>query len=219
LKLVREQVWPQLPREIRRIDIFVEKGAFAAKDAGVHFDEARRRGLEITVHADQLSLSGGTDLGVQYQAQSVDHLIEIGQKQRLALAKSGETVAMLLPVADLYARLAYPKARELIDAGARVALATDHNPGTAPALDVALVGVLARTQMRMTLKETLCAYTYNAARALGLSGETGTLRQGSSADFIALTPGASLAQLFYEVSPHASRRILAGTYRAGVRIA
>jgi imidazolonepropionase len=219
LRKVREIVWPKLPREIRRVDVFIEAGAFSREDADLHLREARRRGLEITVHADQLSLSGGTDMGLKHQAMSVDHLIEITATQRRGLAQSAETVAMLLPVADVYARLPYPNARELIDAGARVALATDHNPGTAPALDIALVGVLARTQMRMTLKETLCAYTYNAARALGLSAETGCLRLGSSADFIALQKGASLAQLFYEVGPRGASRVLAGTYRGGQRLA
>lgn len=93
--------------------------------------------------------------------------------------------------------IAYPKAREMIDAGAIVALSTDFNPGTAPSQDVALVGILARVQMKMTFPETLVAYTVGAAHALGLEKEIGSIEIGKSCDFAVLSGG--LDELFLDV--------------------
>jgi imidazolonepropionase len=124
-------------------------------------------------------------------------------------------VAVLLPAADLYTRLPYPKARAMIASGVRVALATDHNPGSSPGLDLALVGVLARTAMQMTLPEVLCAYTYNAACALGIEKTHGHLSLGAEADFICLRPGATLTDLFYEVGPQRSHAAVKSVWRGG----
>lgn len=213
-----ETLFPILKRMNARLDIFIEKSAFSLAGGTVLLKKARSQGLEVVVHADQLSLSGGTELGTSIGAKSVDHVIEAGEKEIAKLAKS-QTVAVLLPAADLYTRLAYPKARQMIEAGVRVALATDHNPGTSPGLDLALVGVLARTCMQMTLPEVFAAYTVNAAAALGLGEELGAIEKGRKADFIALHAGKDLWDLFYEVGPRKSHTAIASVWREGVRLA
>ncbi len=198
-----EALLPFVKKCDARLDIFIEQGAFSKLLAEKILRRARALEIPILIHADQLSRSGGTALGATLEALSVDHVIESGEKEIAQLANS-PTVAVLLPAADLYTRLAYPKARAMLTAGVKVALATDHNPGTSPGLDIALVGVLARTQMQMTLPEVLCAYTVNAATALGGSDHVGALTVGRSADFLVLAKGKELADLFYEIGPRRS---------------
>jgi imidazolonepropionase len=165
-----------------RVDIFIEKGFFEKEESRRYLQKAKDLGFKLTIHADQLSLSGGTETGCALDAQSVDHCIQISDTEIQALAKS-KTVAVLLPAADLYLKCAYPPARKIIDAGGTVALATDYNPGTSPTQDLGLVGVLARREMKMTLDEVIQAYTLNAAQALGLQNEVGSLEAGKKADF------------------------------------
>jgi len=121
-------------------------------------------------------------------------LIHLTDSTIQQFAKSS-TVAVLLPAADLYMKCAYPPARKLIDAGASVALATDYNPGSCPTQDLALVGLLARLEMKMTLPEVFRAYTIHAAKALGLESEEGTLEVGKKANFICTS--ADMTDFFY----------------------
>ena len=106
----------------------------------------------------------------------------------------------------------------MIDGGVRVGLATDHNPGSSPGLDIALVGVLARAAMQMTLPEVLASYTVNAASALGFTGKLGALQAGMSADFLVLRKGNGLTDLFYAVGPALSHACISETWRAGIQI-
>jgi imidazolonepropionase len=148
------------------------------------------------VHANQLSLSGGVDAALELKAQSADHVIHLDTHLIKKMSQS-KTVAVLLPMADLYMRCAYPPARELLEAGVTVALATDFNPGSCPSQDLATVGLLARLEMKMTLPEVFQAYTIGAATALGLQAEEGLLRPGYTANFICTQ--AKLTDFFYSV--------------------
>jgi imidazolonepropionase len=179
-----------------RVDIFIETGFFTPEIADKYLRRARELGFSIAVHADQLSLSGGSLVAVNLGANSAEHLIKIGEKEIKALSKS-ETTCVLLPSSDLYMKCDYPPARRLIDSGARVALATDFNPGSSPSQDIALVGLLARLEMGMTFAEVLCAYTIGAAHALGLADEIGSIEMGKSCDFAVLD--GDLEELFYSV--------------------
>ena len=180
LKHLSEKVLPALVKKnlIDRVDIFVEKGFFEESIARDYLKRAQKLGLARTVHADQLSLSGGSDLAYELEAQSADHMICVGQEQIAKFAHDKAPVAVCLPTADLYLKCPYPPARKLLDQGACVALATDFNPGTSPCLDIALVGLLARLQMNMRLHEVVAAYTWNAAKALGLQDSWGSLVPG-----------------------------------------
>lgn len=175
-------VLPQVKKKklADRVDIFIEKNFFEGESALDYLKKAKEMGFALTVHADQLSLSGGSRTAIALEAQSADHVIQIGESEIKQFARS-ETTAVLLPLADLYMKCAYPPARQLIDAGARVALATDFNPGSCPSQDVQLVGLLARLQMRMSLPEIIGAWTVGAAHALGLK-DVGCLQKGFSAD-------------------------------------
>ncbi len=184
LQLLAEQILPVIKKSklSKRVDIFIEKGFFEKTESLKYLQKAAQMGFQLVIHGEQLSQSGGTDIALQLSALSVDHGVHISDAQIKRLAKSNVTTVML-PTADLYLGIAYPPARKLIDAGARVALATDFNPGSSPTNDVCLVGLLARSEMKMTLSEVWAAYTVGAAYALDLQSEIGSLQVGKRADF------------------------------------
>ncbi|MBC7743289.1 MAG: imidazolonepropionase [Bdellovibrionaceae bacterium] len=177
-----------------RVDIFIENKFFEKSASQKYLEAAKKLGFAVTIHANQLSFSEGADLALELSAHSADHVIHLNENHIKAFAKS-KTVAVLLPAADLYMRCAYPSARKLIDAGATVALATDFNPGSCPTQDLALVGLLARLEMKMSLPEVFKAYTSGAAQALGVSDAEGQLLVGKSANFI--STAAELNDFFY----------------------
>lgn len=185
LEFLAEKVLPVVARKklARRVDVFIEKGFFPVEASERYLRRAQELGFEILIHADQMSLSGGSEVAVRLGALSGDHLLQIKDKEIQNLAKSNVT-GVLLPTADLYTKTNYPPARAMIDAGVRVALATDFNPGTSPTQDLNLVGLLARLEMKMTLPEVIGAYTVGAAHALNLQHEVGSLEVGKSADFV-----------------------------------
>ncbi len=196
LRYLQDVVLPQIKKRklASRVDIFVEKGFFEAEQSRQYLKAAKDLGFEVVVHADQLTLSGGADLCTDLGALSGDHLLQIGDREINKLARSNVT-CVLLPAADLYMKCAYPPARKLIEAGARVALATDFNPGTCPTQDLPLVGLLARLEMRMTLPEVIAAYTVGASYALNMSQEIGSLEVGKNADF--MCTNSSWQEAFY----------------------
>ena len=208
-----QTVLPKARRWARRADMFVESGYFSIPQARRYFEAASALGFELTVHADQLTRTGASVELARLSAQSVDHCVQISAADVQELARrSGQTTCVLLPTSDFYLKMVYPPARALIDAGARVALATDYNPGTSPSLDLSLTGVLARLQMQMTLPEVIVALTFNALRALGLTSQLGSLETGLCADFVTIE--APLEGLFYDVGYHPVR----ATYREGQKV-
>ncbi len=196
LKYLAERVLPVLKKRqlVDRVDIFIEKGFFTQESAREYLTQAKSMGFQLTIHADQLSLSGGTELAIELEAYSADHVICVQNDEIQKLAKS-EVTAVLLPTADLYMKCAYPPAQKMIESGVRVALATDFNPGSAPCQDLQLVGLLARLQMGMTLPQVLAAYTVGASFALGLERSVGSLQAGHNADF--LSTKKCWQELFY----------------------
>lgn len=205
LEFLADDVLPVLKKRklAERVDVFIEKGFFPREASERYLRRARDLGFQAVVHADQLTLSGGTATALAVEALSADHVIQISDAEIRGLAKS-RTTAVLLPAADLYMKCAYPPARALIDGGARVALATDFNPGTSPTQDLSLVGLLARLEMKMTLPEVLAAYTVGAAHALGLAHEIGSLEVGKHADFFITIE--NWRQMFYSAGAVVSRR-------------
>lgn len=179
-----------------RVDIFIEKGFFPREEAQRYLEKAKSLGFDVVAHADQLTLSGGADVAIKVGALSGDHLLQVGESEVQRLAKS-EVTCVLLPAADLYMKTLYPPARKMIDAGARVALATDFNPGSSPTQDLSFVGLLARLEMKMTLPEVIAAYTVGASYALNLQNRVGSLEVGKCADFIGIEQ--DWKTLFYSV--------------------
>lgn len=204
---------PKVRKFTDRVDIWIEKGFFEKEFSSGYLEKAKDLGFQIVVHADQLTLSGGTDLAVQVQALSADHVIQLKDPEIKKLAQS-ETTAVLLPLADLYMKCAYPPAKKLIEAGGRVALATDFNPGSCPSQDLATVGLLARLEMQMTLPQVIAAYTVGASYPLNLQNQVGSLELGKSADFVCINEDWS--SLFYSagripaVKTYLKGRLIAG---------
>lgn len=198
LDFLREKVLPVVKKKnlADRVDVFIEKGFFPVEASKRYLQAAKNMGFDVIAHADQLSLSGGSDVAVEVGALSGDHLLQVSSKEIEKLAKS-EVTCVLLPAADLYMKTKYPPAREMIEAGARVALATDYNPGSSPTQDVNFVGLLARLEMKMTLSEVIAAYTVGSAYALNLQNEVGSIEVGKSADFMCTEQEWST--LFYSV--------------------
>jgi len=184
ITLLLEQLLPEVVNEglAEFCDVFCDRGAFTRAEARRILSEAKEHGLAPRIHAEQLSRTGATQLGVQLEAASCDHLEQVNASDIQALAKS-RTVATLLPGCDFYLGWKnYAPARKLIEAGAIVALATDYNPGTSPTVSMPMVLSLACTQLRMTPAEAITAATINTAYALKREKRIGSLEKGKQAD-------------------------------------
>ncbi len=184
IALLLEQMLPEVVNEglAEFCDVFCDRGAFTRAEARRILSEAKEHGLAPRIHAEQLSRTGATQLGVELEAASCDHLEQVNASDIQALAKS-RTVATLLPGCDFYLGWKnYAPARKLIEAGAIVALATDYNPGTSPTVSMPMVLSLACTQLRMTPAEAITAATINTAYALKREKSIGSLEKGKQAD-------------------------------------
>jgi imidazolonepropionase len=164
-------------------DVFCETGVFSLAESDSILAKAHALGLQLKLHADELTPLGGAELASRLQAASADHLLCITEAGIDALAGSG-TVATLLPGTAFFLGLAYAPARKLIERGVSVALASDCNPGTCMTENLPLVGAMACTQMKMLPAEVVTGLTLNAAAALGRSDHIGTLEVGKQADLI-----------------------------------
>jgi imidazolonepropionase len=163
-------------------DVFCDRGAFTREQAKRILEHGKRHGLSPRLHAEQLTRTGATQLAVQLGAASCDHLEQVNRADMRALAKS-KTVATLLPGCDFHLGLKrYAPARQLIEAGAIVALATDYNPGTSPTVSMPMILSLACTQLRMTPAEAITAATINGAYALRREKRIGSFEVGKQAD-------------------------------------
>lgn len=164
-------------------DVFCDRGAFSVTQARRILSAARACGLVPRIHAEQFARTGGARLAIEVQAASADHLEKINRSDVRALALSN-VVCTLLPGCSFHLGLPlYAPARELIDAGAIVALATDFNPGTSPTVSLPMILSLACAQLRMTPAETIAAATINPAYSLRQHGRVGSLEAGKYADF------------------------------------
>ncbi|MBK5566991.1 imidazolonepropionase [Ensifer sp. SSB1] len=180
------------------VDGFCEGIAFSTAEIARVFDRARALGLPVKLHAEQLSNLGGAKLAASYGALSADHLEYLDAEGAAALARAG-TVAVLLPGAFYALREErLPPVQALRDAGAHIAIATDCNPGTSPLTSLLLTMNMSATFFRLTVAECLAGTTREAARALGLLAETGTIEVGKSAD-LALWNIEDPAELVYRI--------------------
>jgi imidazolonepropionase len=166
------------------VDVFCDPVAFTVEECRTLLAAARALGLACHVHADQTKHSGGALLAAELGAASADHLECATEADWRALAAAG-TVGVLLPASALTLGQKLPRAKLLRDSGARVAVATDFNPGTAPAQSLLECAALAARLCGLTAEETLMAVTWNAARALGLETQVGHLNPGAWGDAVA----------------------------------
>jgi imidazolonepropionase len=186
VELVINEMLPRVTSEklAEFCDVFCEERVFTVEESREILLAARRAGLGLRLHADQLSLSGGARLAAELRARTADHL-EHTDSEGIAALKSANVQPVLLP-GSVYAlgSRRYPPAREMIDAGLAVVLATDFNPGSSPTPSMTMVLSLASTQMRLVPAEALTAATVNAAYSLGRGDTAGTLEEGKRGDFV-----------------------------------
>ena len=194
--LVCDAMIPAIAPLADALDAFCESIAFTPAETERIFQAARSHGLRVKLHAEQLSDQGGAALAARYDALSADHLEHLSDDGAAAMAKAG-TVAVLLPIAFYFLReTKKPPVAALRAAGVPIAIATDCNPGTSPAASPLVAMNMACTLFDMTPQEALAGMTRNAAAALGLGGEIGTLEAGKSAD-LAIWDVSEPAELAY----------------------
>jgi len=185
VEFVLGEVLPEAAKLAHAADVFVERGAFDAAQARRYLLACREAGLALRLHGDQFTEAGAIPLAVDLGARSVDHLEATGPEGIRTLAAS-EVVGVLLPASALFLGRPMPPARDLVDAGAAVALATDFNPGSAFCESLPLVCSLACTQLRLAPAEALSACTVNAAHVLDHAGRKGRIAPGYDADLVLL---------------------------------
>ena len=166
-------------------DVFLERGAFDARQARRYLKACRGRGLALRLHGDQFTEAGAIPVAIELGARSVDHLEATGPEGIAALAASDVT-GVLLPASALFLGRPMPPGRALVDAGAAVALASDFNPGSAFCESLPVVMSLAATQLRLAPAEALAACTVNAAHVLGRADRLGRIAPGYTADLVLL---------------------------------
>src|SRR6266581_505376 len=183
--LVINEMLPRIASEklAEFCDIFCECGYFDIEQSRRILTAAKKLGFKLRAHVDQLTNSGGAKLAAELGATTADHLEKTDQKGIAAL-KSADVQPVLLP-GSVYAlgSTSYPRAREMIDAGLAVVIATDFNPGSSPSPSMPMMLSLACTQMKMSPAEAIAASTINAAYSLNRGDKIGSLEQGKLANF------------------------------------
>lgn len=182
-----EEMFPLVAQQqlAEAVDIFCEKGVFSIEQSRRYLQAAREQGFQLKMHADEIVPLGGAELAAELNCLSADHLLQASDEGIRALAEAG-TVATLLPLTAFSLRENYARAREMIDAGCIVALATDLNPGSAFTASVPLLFALACIYMKMTPEEAVTAFTLNSAAALGRADRIGSIDIGKQGDLILL---------------------------------
>ena len=178
------------------VDVFCDRGFFTVEETEKIIRKGAEFGLRAKIHANELAVSGGVEVGVANKALSVDHLESMGDEQ-IATLRGSETIPTMLPGCAFFLSIGYPPARKMIDAGLPVALASDYNPGTAPSGNMRFVVSLASVKMKMTPVEALNAATINSAAAMGESKDYGSITRGKVANFYITKPLPSLAYMSY----------------------
>jgi len=195
------------------IDAFVEKGVFDVEDVRPLFNAARKAGLAVTMHADQLNDVGASAFAARMHARSADHVANASADGIRALARA-EIPAVLLPGSAFFVGYAPPDARRFLAARVPVALASDHNPGTSPLEGMPTAIALGVTLCGLTPHEAIVAATINAAHALGRGGQVGALVPGRRADIVVLDTDDERELAYRMGAP-----LIAEVYAAGRRVA
>jgi imidazolonepropionase len=188
-------------------DVFCERNYFSEEETVRILEVAAKYGMTPKVHANQLSKSGGVQAGVRTNAISVDHLEYMGDEE-IALLKKSSTMPVLLPGAAFFLSLPWPPAREMIDAGLPVAVASDYNPGSCPSGNMnQMISFLCIAQ-RMTPEEAIHAATINGAYAMNLDQTLGSITPGKQANLIISHPVKNLAAIPYHFGSNPVAQVL-----------
>lgn len=211
IDLIINEMLPQIAAEklADYIDVFCETGFFSPEETETICKAGMRHGLKPKIHANQLNLSGGTQIGVKLGAVSVDHL-ETMDEDAIGILAHSNTIGTLLPTAAFFLRMPFQPARKLIDADCAIALASDYNPGSSPSGNMNLVVAMSCIQMKMLPEEAINAATINGAYAMELEKELGSIMTGKKANLIFSKPSSSLAYIPYAFGSNLIDKVMIG---------
>ena len=178
------------------IDVFCDKGFFTVEDTDRMLNAGMKYGLRAKIHANELDYSGGVQVGVKYNAISVDHLECMGEEEIACLLES-ETMPTVLPGAAFFLNMPYSPVRKMIQAGLPVALASDYNPGSSTSGNMKFIMSLGCINYKMLPEEVINATTLNSAYAMGVEEEAGSIAVGKLANFYITTPISGIEYLPY----------------------
>lgn len=192
------------------VDVFCDRGFFTPEETGRILEAAAAWGMRPKIHADELASSGGVVVGVKHGALSVDHL-ESMTEETIETLRGSETMPTALPGTSFFLNMPNAKARQIIDAGLGVAVASDYNPGSTPSGDMKFVMSLACIKLRLLPNEAFNAATINGAYAMGQSKEYGSIAKGKVANFYITKPIPSLDFIPYAyTTPIVNKVVLGG---------
>lgn len=192
------------------VDVFCEEGFFTTEETDRILTAGEQYGMRVKLHANQLAVSGGVQVGVKHNALSVDHL-ESTTDEEIRVLKDSCTMPTMLPGASFFLRMQYGKALDFINSGLGIALASDYNPGSSPCGDMRFVMSLGCIQMRLTPIQALNACTLNSAYAMGISDVAGSITAGKLANLIITKRIPSLTWIPYcYQTPFIDRVLLRG---------
>ena len=215
LQMLIDELLPKIAAEklASFIDIFCETGYFTVEDTELILAAGKKYGLVPKIHVNQFTAIGGVQVGVKYNALSVDHL-EVMRPEDIEALKGTPTMPIALPSCSYFLSIPYTPARTMIDAGLPLALATDYNPGSTPSGNMNFVVATACIKMNMTPEEAINAATINGAYAMGLSNEVGSISIGKQANLILTKNIPSYAFIPYSFGNPAIEKV----YLKGVEI-
>ena len=198
VNLIISEMLPEVGREqlADYVDVFCDEGFFTPEDTDRILEAAAKWGLKPKIHVDELAATGGLPVAVKHGALSVDHLENMPESE-FAILKDSQTMPTVLPGTSFFLNMPYAPARKMIDAGLGVAVASDYNPGSTPSGDMKFVVSLACIKMRLLPQEAINAATLNAAYAMGLSGDYGSITVGKAANFFITEPIPSINYIPY----------------------
>jgi imidazolonepropionase len=194
------------------IDVFCDQGFFTVEDTERILMAGIKYGMRPKIHANEMAISGGVQVGVKYGAISVDHLEQMGDAE-IECLKDTETMPTILPGCAFFLNLPLSPARKMIEAGLPVAMASDFNPGTSPSGNMQLILSMACIRYRLTPEEALNATTLNTAYAMGVSDEVGSITKGKLANLIITQPMTQLEFMpYYYGANKVAKMILNGKF-------
>ena len=188
------------------IDVFCDRGFFTVEQTDRMLYEGVKRGLKPKIHANELAASGGIQIGVKYNALSVDHLEYTGDEE-IACLKNSLTMPTILPGAAFFLNMQYAPARKMIEAGLPVAMASDYNPGSSPSGNMQLILTFACVNYKLLPQEVINATTINTAYAMDVVEDLGSIAVGKKANFYITTKIPTIEYLPYSYGENKVERV------------
>lgn len=211
VRLIIDEMIPEVGRQRLAdfVDVFCDRGFFTPEETGRILEAAAAWGMRPKIHADELASSGGVVVGVKHGALSVDHL-ESMTEETINTLRGSDTMPTALPGTSFFLNMPNAKARQIIDAGLGVAVASDYNPGSTPSGDMKFVMSLACIKLRLLPNEAFNAATINGAYAMGQSREYGSIAKGKVANFYITKPIPSLDFIPYAYTTPIVKKVVLG---------